>query len=190
MAAATPEWRRFDDTNIEVCNDGRVRRNGVVFDPWIDGKGYYTVDILFEGEQKPKKVMVHRMVAKLFIPNPEGKPCVDHINRNARDNNVSNLRWVTHHENMMNVRTLGPRNYDLPRGVRRMKTGYVGRFRYLDLDMTSELFDNPDDASIWYETVRMFHHGDYYVEPDAESVCESEYETDSDYESDSDNEED
>ena len=186
--AAADEWRRYDDTNIEVCSDGRVRRNGVEFTPWRDGKGYYTVDITI-GDSK-KKIMVHRMIAKLFIPNPENKPFVDHINRNPLDNNVSNLRWVTHHENMMNVRTLGPRVEDLPRGVRRVKGGYIGRFRYLDSEMTSELFDNPDDASIWYETVRMFHHGDYYVEPDAESVGGCEYETDSDYESDSDNEED
>jgi len=42
----------------------------------------------------------HRIVASQFIPNPENKRCVNHINSNKHDNRVSNLEWVTHKENM------------------------------------------------------------------------------------------
>ena len=174
MAAAVEvEWRAVDGTNLEVSDDGRVRRNGVEFVPWIDGAGYYTVDVA------RKKILLHRMIAAAFIPNPLGKPCVDHINRRPLDNRVCNLRWATQQENMMNARNGARRKCDLPRGVVQQKSGYVGRFQYMNELITSEVFDNPDEASAWYETQKMFHSGEFYVGPD-ESDDESEYETDSD----------
>lgn len=49
---------------------------------------------------------VHRMVAQAFIPNPENKPFIDHIDVNPSNNNVENLRWVTPAENSRNPITL------------------------------------------------------------------------------------
>lgn len=75
-----------------VSDLGNVKINGAlkVFDNNI--KGYYTI----------ARQHVHRIVAELFIPNPENKPCIDHINGNRHDNRVINLRWCTYKENNNN----------------------------------------------------------------------------------------
>lgn len=53
-----------------------------------------------DGKTYPKTV--HRLVANAFIPNPDNKPVVDHIDTNPRNNHVENLRWVTVQENCLN----------------------------------------------------------------------------------------
>ena len=68
-----------------------------------DKYGYLEV-FLFKDKIK-YKFKVHRLVAIHFIPNIKNKPCVDHINTNKEDNNVENLRWVTHKENNNNPLT-------------------------------------------------------------------------------------
>lgn len=55
-----------------------------------------------ERGQRKKKLRVHRIVAETFIPNPENKPEVDHINRIRNDNRADNLQWVTKLENLQN----------------------------------------------------------------------------------------
>lgn len=47
-----------------------------------------------------KNYLVHRLVAETFIPNPDNKPEVDHVDENKLNNNVDNLRWVNHQENI------------------------------------------------------------------------------------------
>lgn len=64
----------------------------------ITNKGYMYI---WRGRRK-KKLRVHRIVAETFIPNPENKSDVDHINRIRNDNRVENLRWVTRLENAQN----------------------------------------------------------------------------------------
>lgn len=53
-----------------------------------------------------KSIPIHILIAKAFIPNPENKPHVDHINTNREDYRIENLRWVTPKENSNNELTL------------------------------------------------------------------------------------
>lgn len=93
------EWKVFaityhiKYTNVwEISTLGRVKRNGVLKTPRKDTEGYLVI----------KNKRLHRIVAETFIPNPDNKKCVDHIDGYKTNNMVSNLRWVTHEENNNN----------------------------------------------------------------------------------------
>lgn len=66
--------------------------------------GYYTTNLTVGN--KTHTVLVHRLVAQAFLPNPNNLPNVDHINRNRTDNRIENLRWCTYKENNNNPNTL------------------------------------------------------------------------------------
>ena len=85
-----------------------------------DNSGYLQVT-LFSGNNKGRKtIKVHILVARAFIPNPYSLPEVNHINCNKYDNKVSNLEWVSKHDNMIhaskysykNRESLSPLNRD------------------------------------------------------------------------------
>lgn len=64
---------------------------------WSNG-GYRCVCLFKDGKQKQK--YVHRLVAEAFVPNPDNKPEVNHIDQNNQNNHADNLEWVTHTENV------------------------------------------------------------------------------------------
>ena len=99
------EWRdvpEFDGI-IQVSNTGLVRSAGTKTHPpheytqSLSCWGYPRVHINLNG--KNKNLVVHRMVAKAFIPNPENKKQVNQNNGNKTDNRVENLEWCTPSEN-------------------------------------------------------------------------------------------
>ena len=63
------------------------------------------LQVLLSKNNKQKLCLIHRLVAEAFIPNPENKPHIDHINTDKKDNRVGNLRWCTRSENMNNPLT-------------------------------------------------------------------------------------
>lgn len=67
--------------------------------------GYYYLNLCKNNVRH--SINVHRIVAETYIPNPENKPYIDHINTIRDDNRVENLRWVTPKENCNNPLTLG-----------------------------------------------------------------------------------
>jgi hypothetical protein len=68
-------------------------------------QGYYFVILYFGKIQKTK--LVSRLVAQAFIPNPENKPQVNHIDGNKKNNYISNLEWVTAFENRNHAYKIG-----------------------------------------------------------------------------------
>lgn len=69
----------------------------------VSCSGYLSVGLCKNGEKHRYKV--HKVVASVFVPNPENKPCIDHINTDRTDNRACNLRWVTLKENSNNPLT-------------------------------------------------------------------------------------
>lgn len=65
-----------------------------------DYKGYLKVRISMNGSAK--SMLVHQLVARTFIENPDNKPEIDHIDGDPKNNRVENLRWCTKKENMNN----------------------------------------------------------------------------------------
>ena len=86
-----------------IYPDGGIWSNygkGKFLKQTIHKKGYHRVGLYRDGKQK--RFSVHRLVAQAFIPNPDNKPEVDHINQDKSDNRLENLRWVTSSENNQN----------------------------------------------------------------------------------------
>lgn len=85
-----------------VSTDGVVKRasTGKILAQKLDKDNYLSVHLSMGGRGNTRQVFVHRLVAEAFIPNPENKPLVRHIDGNPINNCVENLIWVTPKENI------------------------------------------------------------------------------------------
>lgn len=102
------KWKSVDGFSMyEVSDLGRFRKKGYkkIQRGTINDRGYRVVH-LTDDEGKSRMRSIHRLVALAFVPNPENKPLIDHINAIPTDNRADNLRWFTHKENAtLNCRT-------------------------------------------------------------------------------------
>lgn len=114
------EWKPvkgFENLYL-ISNKGRLKR---LYREVIDKRGviqkfpeqllkctvnvYGYLQTTLRKDNKKINVTVHKLVAEAFIENINNNPIVDHIDGNKLNNNVSNLRWVTNSENIMNENT-------------------------------------------------------------------------------------
>lgn len=103
------------NSNYQISNFGRIKNlykkyghkfskiksEETILKLSVQNNGYYSVSI------DNKSYLIHRLVAEVFIPNPDNKPQVNHIDLNKLNNHVDNLEWVTPKENNAHARKLG-----------------------------------------------------------------------------------
>ena len=107
-------WKTVDGFDkYEISNYGRLRstdrlvnnhggyylKKGRILNPTKDHYGYPCFELKQDG--KTWNAKIHRLVAIHFIPNPDNKPEVNHIDNNPSNPRADNLEWCTHYENMM-----------------------------------------------------------------------------------------
>lgn len=81
--------------NYKISNLGRIystKRRSCLKIKKLGGKGYYQVRLSKDGQYYYKNL--HRLIAEVFIPNPNNYRTVNHINGNKLDNRIENLEWA------------------------------------------------------------------------------------------------
>lgn len=82
--------------------------------PFLDGRGLYLMIGLINEFGIRKKLLLHRLVAQAFIPNPNNLPEVNHKDKNTKNPKADNLEWCTRRDNILDsYTTMSPiRNYN------------------------------------------------------------------------------
>lgn len=103
---------------FEISNKGRVKSlekyvsQGTflrhvpehILSVYINAYGYPCISLRKKGKKQNK--LIHRLLMEAFVPNPENKPDVDHLNGDKMDFRLENLKWVSPKENMNNPNTI------------------------------------------------------------------------------------
>ena len=112
-----------------------INRNGEIFSKisnkflktYINGVGYEAIKLI-DDLGKKKHLLIHRALAELFIPNPDNKQEVNHIDANRANNSLNNLEWVTPSENIRHAFKLRKHKKsidytEIPTIVQKLKNG-------------------------------------------------------------------
>lgn len=96
---------------VIIRRDGTKQRfKGKQLTPFLNSDGYCVVRLSDASNGRREIARVHRLVAEAFLPNPEGKPEVNHIDGDKSNPHLRNLEWVTSQENRQHAWGTGLRN--------------------------------------------------------------------------------
>ena len=149
--------------NYFISNFGNIKNNKTnkILKPFTHRQGYEVIKLCKNG--KCKTFTIHRLVAIVFLENPDNKKVIDHIDNNPANNNVKNFRWATPNENGYNQgkridNTSGYKGvvFYKPLNKYRARININGKRKHLGYYETAE------DASYAYETKAKEIHGDFY----------------------------
>ena len=99
---------RYVGKNVKLYKNGRVfvaSRNKIKEKKPRYNDKYFAIGVRYEEGYKSQ--YIHRLVAKEFVPNPENKNTVNHIDGDKINNSYENLEWLTHHENLLHASEVG-----------------------------------------------------------------------------------
>jgi hypothetical protein len=129
------DWRKIpgedDAYEINELGEFRSRKHSEQWRPMktrIGKVGYPVIALCQKGV--PRRKLVHRLLAQVFIPNPMNFPEVNHINGNKADNRLENLEWCTHGHNLRHAIRTGL-----------VKTGDASASRKITDAQAAEIYD-------------------------------------------------
>lgn len=93
------------DRIVVSCTGKAYHRKGKIMPQHYNEDGYRVVYLTRNG--RDRTLGVHRAMALAFIPNPDNKPMVNHLNAKRDDNRLDNLEWCTNAENIKHSFNLG-----------------------------------------------------------------------------------
>ncbi len=143
-----------------VGNDGSIWNRKKRMKTFIINSGYEAIILTYNGKRKHH--LVHRLVAEAYVPNPENKKEVNHINGVKLKNNADNVEWCTSAENKQHAYATGLKVYNFP--TKGKKLGNTSKYHCVGWDKArnkwkacvrhnnknhfQKRFDSEDDAAL------------------------------------------
>lgn len=159
-------WKRYKETCLEVSDKGNIRSIDHIVEQKSNGGGICNIN--YKGRNRKLQsynsgylgiyhntlgnMMIHRMVAETFLPNPNNYPCVNHKDGNKHNNNVENLEWCSYSQNTKHAIDTGLLKLDKVQVLNAMQKGWdisKHKRRPVTCLETGQIFDCMTDAELF-----------------------------------------